>query len=284
MGNPHNDLIVVTARVTDFDVRRVLLDSGSVADILFESAFLQMGLKETNLLHVGTTLLGFSGKRVQPLGFISLQVSFCDDNCHAMSMVNFAVIRARSSYNAILGRTTLNSFRMVISMPHLYAKFPTSSGIVTIREDLRQATQCFQLAAQLVVDYLDLRESEPVIPQKGVINVPVGGEGSSKIINISSFMNANQQAGVTALLSEYIDVFAWSSEDISRVNRTIYEHHLSISADATPAKQKKRVMAGERQKVVKEELNKLLKAGYIRKVQYLQWLTNIIMVKKANKK
>ncbi|PKA45599.1 hypothetical protein AXF42_Ash010938 [Apostasia shenzhenica] len=39
-GNPHNDPIVVIARIADFDVRRVLLDFGSVADILFESAFL----------------------------------------------------------------------------------------------------------------------------------------------------------------------------------------------------------------------------------------------------
>ncbi|PKA52629.1 hypothetical protein AXF42_Ash001610 [Apostasia shenzhenica] len=80
MGNPRNDPIVGTARVIDFNVRRVLLDSGSASDILFESAFLQMGLKKTNLLHAGTTLLSFSGERVQPLGFISLPVSFCDDN------------------------------------------------------------------------------------------------------------------------------------------------------------------------------------------------------------
>ncbi|PKA58556.1 hypothetical protein AXF42_Ash008843 [Apostasia shenzhenica] len=136
MGNSHNDPIVVTARVADFDVRRVLLDSGSAADILFESAFFQMGLRETNLLRAETTLLGFSGERVQLLGFISLPVFFCDDNSHSMSMVNFAVIRAKSGYNTILGRTTLNSFGLVISMPHLCAKFPTSSGVVTIRGDL----------------------------------------------------------------------------------------------------------------------------------------------------
>ncbi|PKA46090.1 hypothetical protein AXF42_Ash015381 [Apostasia shenzhenica] len=163
-GNLHNDPIVVVARIADFDVRRVLLDSGSVADILFESAFLQMGLKETNLLHAGTTLLGFSGERVQPLGFITLPVSFGDDNGYAMSMVNFAIIRAKSGYNAILGRTTLNSFGMVISTPHLCAKFSTSSGVVTIRGDAIQATRCFKIAAQLVVDQMDPREIQPVTP------------------------------------------------------------------------------------------------------------------------
>ncbi|PKA62934.1 RNA-directed DNA polymerase like [Apostasia shenzhenica] len=243
-----------------------------------------MGLKEANLLHAGTTLLDFSAERVQPLGFISLPVSFCDDNGYAMNMVNFAIIRAKSGYNAILGRTTLNSFGMVIFMPHLCAKFPTSSGIVTIRGNVRQATRCFQITAQLIIDQLDPKEFQPVVPQQGVINVTLGREDSSKIVNISSSMNDMQQATITALLSEYIDIFAWSSEDISGVDRAVCEHHLNISDTATPVKQKKRVMAGERQNVIEEEVNKLLKAGYIREVQYPQWLTNIVMVKKANGK
>ncbi|PKA45957.1 hypothetical protein AXF42_Ash019718 [Apostasia shenzhenica] len=39
-GNLHNDPIMVVARIADFDVQRLLLDSGSAAEILFESAFL----------------------------------------------------------------------------------------------------------------------------------------------------------------------------------------------------------------------------------------------------
>ncbi|PKA65635.1 RNA-directed DNA polymerase like [Apostasia shenzhenica] len=282
-GNQH-DPIVVVARIADFDVRRVLLDSGSAADILFESVFLLMGLKEANLLRAGTTLLGFSGERVQPLGFITLLVSFGDDNDHAMSMVNFAVIRAKSGYNAILGRTTLNSFGMVISTPHLCAKFLTSSGVVTIRGDTRQATRCFQIAAQLVVDQMDPRESQSVIPQEGVINIALEGENSSKIVNVSSYLNEKQQAEVTALLSEYIDVYAWFPEDVTGMDRSVCEHHLNVSQTTSPIVQKKRVMAGERQDAIKEEIKKLLGAGYIREVQYPQWLTNVVMVKKANGK
>ncbi|PKA64905.1 hypothetical protein AXF42_Ash011507 [Apostasia shenzhenica] len=151
-----------------------------------------MGLKEVNFLRAGTTLLDFSRERVQPLGFIALPVSFSDDNGYAMNMVNFAVIRAKSGYNAILRRTTLNFFGMAISMPHLYVKFPTSSGVVTIRGDVRQASRSFQITAQLVVDQLDPRESQPVIPQEGVINVILGGEDSSKVVNLFSSMNDKQ--------------------------------------------------------------------------------------------
>ncbi|PKA59329.1 RNA-directed DNA polymerase like [Apostasia shenzhenica] len=243
-----------------------------------------MGLKETNLLNAGTTLLGFSGERVQPLGFITLPISFGDDNGHAMSMVNFAVIRAISGYNAILGRTTLNSFGMVISTPHLCAKFPTSSGVVTIRGDTIHAARCFQIAAQLVVDQMDPRETQPVKPQEGVVSVALGGEGSSKTVNISSFLNEKQQAEVTALLSGYIDVFAWSLEDVTGMDRAICKHHLNVSQVVTPVTQKKRVMAGERKDAIKEKITKLLGASYIREVQYPRWLTNVVMVRKASGK
>ncbi|PKA62612.1 RNA-directed DNA polymerase like [Apostasia shenzhenica] len=43
-------------------------------------------------------------------------------------------------------------------------------------------------------------------------------------------------------------------------------------------------MAGERQNVIEDEVNKLLKAGYIKEIQYPQWLTNVVIVKKASEK
>ncbi|PKA47916.1 RNA-directed DNA polymerase like [Apostasia shenzhenica] len=68
------------------------------------------------------------------------------------------------------------------------------------------------------------------------------------------------------------------------MDRAIYEHHLNVSQVVTPVAQKKRVMAGERQDAIKEEITKLLGAGYIREVQYPRWLTNVVMVRKANGK
>ncbi|PKA58478.1 hypothetical protein AXF42_Ash008765 [Apostasia shenzhenica] len=79
-NNSYNDPIVETTRIADSNIQQVLIDPRSVANILFKSAFLQMGFKETYLLHKDLTILGFSGKRVQPLGFISVPVAFHDDN------------------------------------------------------------------------------------------------------------------------------------------------------------------------------------------------------------
>ena len=40
----------------------------------------------------------------------------------------------------------------------------------------------------------------------------------------------------------------------------------------------------ERNQVIMDEVNKLLAAGFICEVYYLDWLANVVLIKKANKK
>ena len=51
-----------------------------------------------------------------------------------------------------------------------------------------------------------------------------------------------------------------------------------------PVCQRRRKFNEERRQVIKEETKKLLSAGHIREIQYLEWLTNVVLVKKANGK
>ena len=48
-----------------------------------------------------------------------------------------------------------------------------------------------------------------------------------------------------------------------------------------PIKQNKRKLGPERITTVRQETSKLLKADFIREVYYLDWLSNMVMVKKA---
>ena len=48
--------------------------------------------------------------------------------------------------------------------------------------------------------------------------------------------------------------------------------------------QKKRRMGEERTIAIEKQVNELLNAGFIREVQYSDWLSNVVMVKKANGK
>ncbi|GAV63122.1 hypothetical protein CFOL_v3_06643 [Cephalotus follicularis] len=71
---PHDDPVVVTLQIELFTMKRILLDSGSLADILYKSAFDQLSIPEDQLKSVKTPLIGFVGEMVHPLGSIDLSV------------------------------------------------------------------------------------------------------------------------------------------------------------------------------------------------------------------
>ena len=59
-------------------------------------------------------------------------------------------------------------------------------------------------------------------------------------------------------------------------------HRLNVSPSIPLIRQKKRVFAQERDKAIMEEVRKLQDAEFIKEVYYLDWLANVVMVKKAN--
>jgi len=61
-------------------------------------------------------------------------------------------------------------------------------------------------------------------------------------------------------------------------------HKLSIYKEARYISQKKRKLGEERRLVAKAEVDKLLSAGFIEEALYTTWLSNVVLVKKANGK
>ena len=72
--HPHDDAIVITLLIADYTTRRVLVDNGSLAYILYYSAFQQMRLGRDQLRLVNSSLVGFGGMKVQLVGTIILPV------------------------------------------------------------------------------------------------------------------------------------------------------------------------------------------------------------------
>ena len=65
---------------------------------------------------------------------------------------------------------------------------------------------------------------------------------------------------------------------------TVITHALNVSPDARLVRQKKRKFSSNKIQAIKKETEKLLKIRFIREVQYLDWLSNVVMVKKASGK
>jgi len=64
----------------------------------------------------------------------------------------------------------------------------------------------------------------------------------------------------------------------------VASHKLSIYKEARYVSQKKRKLGEERRLVANVEADKLLNAGFIEEAQYTTWLSNVVLVKKANGK
>ena len=67
-----------------------------------------------------------------------------------------------------------------------------------------------------------------------------------------------------------------------RMPRDIIEHKLGLPAGVRPVKQKQRRYTPEKRATIQDEINQLLKAGFVWEVPFLEWLANPIMVKKPN--
>jgi hypothetical protein len=78
------------------------------------------------------------------------------------------------------------------------------------------------------------------------------------------------------------DSSAWSANDLCGVDRSIIEHTLNVDPSSRLRKRKLRKMSEEKTEGAKAEVKRLLSTGVIREVAYLEWLANIVMVKKSN--
>jgi len=65
---PHDDALVVTLRIGGYDVKRVMIDQGSAADIIYPDLYRGLNLKPENLTAYNSPLVSFEGKMVVPKG------------------------------------------------------------------------------------------------------------------------------------------------------------------------------------------------------------------------
>ena len=94
-----------------------------------------MRLGRDLLRPVNSPLVGFGGIKVQPVGIVTLPVVVGAYPQQVTRHVNFLVVDCSSSYNAIIGRLTLNSWKAVTSTYHLTVKFLTEYGIGQVQGD-----------------------------------------------------------------------------------------------------------------------------------------------------
>ncbi|XP_012852335.1 PREDICTED: uncharacterized protein LOC105971944 [Erythranthe guttata] len=157
---PHSDALVITAMVANFDIARILVDTGSSADVIYYDCFRKMNM-DFELKYVETSLVGFLGESVRSVGEVCLPISLGMEPVRATRSVKFLVLDAPSTYNIILGRPSMNSFQAVVSTYHMKLKFPVLDQIGEVRGDQETSRRCYYDALRRIGNIDTIRSVSP---------------------------------------------------------------------------------------------------------------------------
>ncbi|KAG7552326.1 Retrotransposon gag domain [Arabidopsis thaliana x Arabidopsis arenosa] len=131
LTGPHDDALVITLDVANFEVTRCLIDTGSSVDLIFLSTLQRMGISKADIIGPPAPLVAFTSDTSMSLGNIKLPVLAAG----VPKIVEFIVFDRPAAYNIILGTPWIYQMKAIPSTYHQCVKFPTPGGIGTIQGD-----------------------------------------------------------------------------------------------------------------------------------------------------
>ncbi|XP_071733147.1 uncharacterized protein [Rutidosis leptorrhynchoides] len=267
--NPFDAPVVIEARIAKCVVGGIYTDTGAGADIMYEYCFVQLPervkekLKDTFVL-----LASFANHPSWSEGSIVLEVVLGKTPFKRTANIEFLVVKANSRYNVILSRSAMMIFGAITSTVHGMMKFSTPADIATLYAERRRPIECVQINKTVV---------DPIVHEDGSVS-PIP-EFPDQIITIGNTIAKEIKKKLYKILATNLDVFAWQDSDMTGVPRYVAEHRLGVNPNIPPVCQKKRGMAPDRTKFLREEVKKLVDAGILREVKYHTWVANQVMVK-----
>ncbi|GJV67167.1 hypothetical protein Tco_1482676 [Tanacetum coccineum] len=162
-----------------------------------------------------TSLIGFTGETIWPIGQISLLVKIGDEEHSTSAWMNFMVIRSPSQHNRIIGRTGIRKICAVPSTTHGMLNFPVKGGMMTIQSSRVISMECAMISRP--------NAQHPVTSQvlEEKIKVAIHPEYPEQTIAIGSTLTEKGRKELCALLRQNLDVFAWRPADMTGVSRHI---------------------------------------------------------------
>ncbi|XP_074374056.1 uncharacterized protein LOC141714436 [Apium graveolens] len=278
---PHEDPLIINPIIGQNKIWKVMVDTGSSANVLFHKTYYKMNLAGEQLEPYNEApFYAIGGHLIQFEGMITLPVLLGKLSYTAEKLVKFYVVRIESPYNTIFGRPFLSTFEAVESITHLKSKFPTEKGVGEMRGDQKTAR---------IIMLEDLEKDQEYEGPDGTgkrKRAESESSGSRETLNIElEKFGADLSSPIAepAAETEEVELYAGHSGKMVRIGKNMGAD-LKAKPEAKPVKQKKRTFAVERQKVIEAEVEKLLEAKFIEEIEYPDWLANMVVVKKSNGK
>ena len=148
----------MSLEIGDFDVRCILVDPGSSADLVQASVVSHMGHNLTGLENPGRILSEFNGSSTTSLGDIILPIQAGPVTLN----VQLSVLQYLSPFNVILGRTWLHYMKAIPSTYHQMVSFLTKDGQIDLYGSQLAARQCYQIAREA-----ETSQEDASLPESG---------------------------------------------------------------------------------------------------------------------
>lgn len=123
MKKAHEDALVIKATIASKKFDRILVDTGSSVDVLFKSTLDEIKIVDMRMEHTSTSLKGFGGGRLTPLGVVELPITIGSALFEKTIIVDFVIVDEESLYQMILGRPFLRVSKVVLSNHYLALKY-----------------------------------------------------------------------------------------------------------------------------------------------------------------
>lgn len=131
---------------------------------------------------------------------------------------------------------------------------------------------------------LDQEEMTMEPQQEPIERVNLGTIEDPKEVKVNGNLPSELKERMITLLAEYMDVFAWSYQDMPGLDTDIVVQKLPIKPDSKPVKQKLRRMKPDVLLKIKEKVKRQFEAGFLEVVEYPEWVANIVPVPKKDGK
>ena len=105
-----------------------------------------------------------------------------------------------------------------------------------------------------------------------------------KCLKLNANLSPTLRTSAESLFKEFIDIFSFSYEDLKGIPEHIATHQIELNPTISPSHQARYCMNPNYAKVVKDELERLLTAGFIAPIDQATWLSPIVVVPKKNGK
>ncbi|XP_074290254.1 uncharacterized protein LOC141616985 [Silene latifolia] len=290
--SPYHDPLILDLKISAHTLRRCLIDTGAYTNLLYRPTSEQLGLGPQHPKPTSGAPYGFSGEASAPMGTIMLPVRFGRGTQSRRVQATFTVIDAESAYNSLIGRQTLGEINAVMSVRGLILVYMSDVGRTKkLHGNQISSRSCNVTAFKQTSSAKTRGEPNPgtagsnscrevqksfkrptseaeASTSKGKSTDhkrPVSGVGTTNVylgpgrsVIIGEDMSPTFKDQMIGVLKRNMDIFAYSTDEISGVSEEVIVHKLNEDPTSKPVKRKKMNMSTEQKATIKEEVDKLL--------------------------